>query len=70
MIVPKADGDFDGLLVSYAKTYARLSNYTLRWTMPEDLTWGIPLESGEWNGIVGAVLRGDADIGVHMAYGF
>ncbi|XP_071518335.1 probable glutamate receptor [Panulirus ornatus] len=51
-----------GLDVEIAKAVARVLNITLKFTSPNEKTWGEKLENGSWYGVMGQVQRREVDI--------
>ncbi|KAK2152669.1 hypothetical protein LSH36_322g05030 [Paralvinella palmiformis] len=55
---------WDGLCIEILKTLASSLKFTFDLVVPPDKKWGAPMSNGTWNGMVGQVLRGDADFAI------
>ena len=61
-----ACGQPQGLFADVLATAASALGVELVWTSPSDGLWGSRASNGSWNGIVGMVARGEADVGASL----
>ncbi|KAJ4432616.1 hypothetical protein ANN_21239 [Periplaneta americana] len=68
--VEKYDGGTPTILFGYTfeliKVLKQRLNFRTKYYIPDPAQYGTRLENGSWNGMVGEVLRQDADIGLNL----
>ena len=53
--------EYSGMIPDILSSLRETANFSIDWTIPPDGMYGA-LENGTWNGLVGMVLRGEADL--------
>ena len=61
------NGGFTGLLPDILRSLRAISNFTIDWATPPDGVFGAPTENGTWTGMVGMLMRGEADVAGTLA---
>ncbi len=56
------DGSYTGFSVSATEVMAQVLNFSAKFVIPRDARWGNRLSDGTWNGMVGMLLSGQADL--------
>ncbi|XP_021944932.2 glutamate receptor ionotropic, delta-1-like [Folsomia candida] len=59
-----SDGSYTGVCFEFMNAIRDKYNFSMQIFLPYDGNWGAQTENGSWNGMVGQVLRGEADVGV------
>ncbi|XP_071533860.1 LOW QUALITY PROTEIN: glutamate receptor ionotropic, kainate 2-like [Panulirus ornatus] len=68
VLVPEASTNssplFTGPLINLLNILAKAMNFTYSYVRPPDGAWGIKMDNGSWNGMVGLVGRKEAEFGL------
>ncbi|CAL8078373.1 unnamed protein product [Orchesella dallaii] len=59
------DGNYSGVILEYLYALQLKYNFTSNIFLPYDGNWGAETDNGTWNGMIGQVLRNEAELGAN-----